>query len=93
MSKKEITQHVTAAGDELRAAADIALDDARDTQRRLRIVARETGEKVQDYIAHKKEQAHDVRVKAESTIKARPFATTAAAFLGGLLLGRLLRRD
>lgn len=58
----------------------------------LRDQAREVGEKVQHFLHDRGEQLKDARVSAERTIRANPLASAGAAFLGGLIIARLLRR-
>lgn len=77
---------------EMKRAARSSLDDAEGTIHHLRDQAREVGEKVQHFMQDRREQLLDARVSAERTIRANPLATTAAAFVGGLILARLLRR-
>ncbi|WP_417320057.1 DUF883 family protein [Emcibacter sp.] len=62
------------------------------TRDELQAMASRAGENVRDFITDKKERYEDVRDKCETTVKAHPFATTAAAFTGGLLIATLLRR-
>lgn len=68
-----------------------AVDDAAtETRRQLKSMARETGERVSEYLNQTKHQMTNARDTAERTIRGNPFTVTAAAFAGGLLLGRLL---
>lgn len=54
--------------------------------------ARVAGMKARKFFEETQGQAKDARVKAEKTIKARPFATTAVAFAGGALVAALITR-
>lgn len=67
-------------------------DAANDARGHVREFAREVGERAQDFIVHKREQIEDVRDTAERTIREKPFVSTGTMFLGGLLLGMLLKR-
>ncbi|MEJ0009803.1 MAG: hypothetical protein WDN72_04330 [Alphaproteobacteria bacterium] len=89
-SKDELRDDV----DQLKADARETIDDARKAakSRSLRSVAHDAGERVQDFLSEKKDQAHDVRVSAERTIRSNPLVATAAAFAAGAVLARLFRR-
>ncbi len=79
---------------EAKNAKDTLLDGAgaEETSRNLREIAHDAGERFQHFISGKKDQAHDAKVSAERAIRANPLAAAAAAFAGGVLLSRLLRR-
>lgn len=76
-------------------AKDIAPNGA-DTSRidvdAIKERAREAGVKARDYLRSKQDQAIVARDKAEDTIKARPFVSTAAAFASGAIVAALLTR-
>jgi len=101
--KKNTADHLEQAGTELKKAKDSALnvakselrdasDTAEDKVRDLRIAAREAGEKVQHFLHDRRDDLGQAKDKAERTIRANPLASAAVAFVGGLIISRLLRR-
>jgi len=65
--------------------ASKAADKAEDT-------ARKAGEGVKMFLSDRKEQFDHAKDKCETTIKDRPFMSTATAFIGGALLMSLINR-
>lgn len=58
----------------------------------IRRMAHNAGESVRNFITEKSEQAGEMRVKGEETVRAHPYKAVGAALVGGLLLGALLNR-
>jgi len=79
---------LSAAKSELRDASDRAEDKVRD----LRATAREAGEKVQHFLHDRRDDISHAKDSAERTIRANPLASAAAAFVGGVIISRLLKR-
>lgn len=79
---------LSVAKSELRDASDKAEDKVRD----LREAALEAGEKVQHFLHDRRDDLDYAKDKAERTIRANPLASAAVAFVGGLIISRLLRR-
>lgn len=101
--KKNAEKHLDNAGNELRSAKDSALsaakgeatrlqDRAEDKVRDMRATAREAGEKVQNFLHERRDDAQHARESAERTIRANPLASAAAAFVTGAILSRLFKR-
>lgn len=64
----------------------------RATKREMRSLAKNVGKSTRAFIGDKQEQLLNTKTAAEDSIRERPFAATAAAFAGGVLLTMLLRR-
>lgn len=98
--KKNAEKHLENAGTELRNAKDSAVSAAKnelrdlasdDRVRSLRETARETGERVQDFLHERRDDVQHARQSAERTIRANPLTSAAIAFFSGVLLSRLVR--
>lgn len=72
--------------------AKTASNGASKTATKAEETARKAGEGVKTFVTDRKEQLGSAKDACESTIKERPFVSTAAAFVGGALLMTLLNR-
>lgn len=101
--KKNAEKHLDNAASELRNAKDSAVsaakgeasrlqDRAEDKVRDLRATAREAGEKVQNFLHERRDDAQHARETAERTIRANPLASAAAAFAVGAIISRIFKR-
>lgn len=101
--KKNAEKHLENAGTELRNAKDSAVSAAKDEAGRLqsraedkvrdlRETAREAGEKVQNFLHERRDDAQHARESAERTIRANPLASAAVAFVTGAIISRLFKR-
>lgn len=61
-------------------------------RKELRRLAKKTGRNIHSFISDKAHQADELREKGEQVVKTHPYQAVAAAAVGGLLLGALLRR-
>lgn len=91
-AKGELKNAKNAAIDSASRKLDNVRDEAESTVAQLRVQAREAGEKVQHFLHDRAEDLSHARTKAESTIRSKPLAAAAGAFIAGALLSRLLKR-
>lgn len=62
------------------------------TREDLKNAASKAGANMRKFLHDQQEKMEEARDQARQTIRQRPFATTAAAFAGGLALAALLAR-
>ena len=74
------------------SAAKEGEKQAKMTKEEMARMAQNAGEGVRSFVSRKSEQLGNVKDSCEETIKSRPFASTAVAFAGGLLVASLLSR-
>lgn len=61
-------------------------------RKELKKIAKNTGASIRSFINEKSHQADELRIKGEEAVKTHPYTAIAAATVGGILLGALLRR-
>ncbi len=74
------------------SAAKAGEKQAKMTKEEMAKMAQNAGEGVRSFVSRKGEQFGEAKDSCEETIKNRPFASTAVAFAGGLLVASLLSR-
>ena len=73
-------------------AAKTGEKHAKMTKEEMSRMAHNAGEGVRSFVSRKGEQFSDAKDSCEQTIQNRPFASTAVAFAGGILVASLLSR-
>ena len=89
-TKEKASDIINGTAEELRNNDNIR-DAAKATRKQLHSIARETGEKVQEFLTARKDQVQEVREVAEKKIKERPLTSAAVAFAAGMVVARLLK--